>query len=235
VTSGRDDVERLLVENRFGYQRVELGQGLETRGHDRRETAEAVLPAGLAGRSVLDVGCAIGYFCFEAERRGAARVVGTELKPKRLRAALELKESFGSAVEFSDRDVLRDSSPERFDLVLALNVIHHLRDPFAALERLSALTSWRLALEFPTFADPRYQRANAAGEPKPWDLYDREPLVGVSTRGAKSTFVFAPPAIERALMELDPEPAFESVRFLPSPVGGRAIAICEKRETSPGA
>ena len=33
------------------------------------------LPASLAGLSVLDIGAWDGFFSFEAERRGAARVV----------------------------------------------------------------------------------------------------------------------------------------------------------------
>ena len=37
------------------------------------------LPASLAGKTALDVGTADGFWAFEMERRGAARVVAIDL------------------------------------------------------------------------------------------------------------------------------------------------------------
>jgi SAM-dependent methyltransferase len=227
MTASRVEVERVLAENEFQYQRIELPYGLTTAGKDRRPVADIVLPGDLAGRSVLDIGCAIGFFSFEAERRNARKVVGTELDRKRLRQATVLKSIFDSRVELELRDVLEQPPSEPFDLVLALNVIHHLSDPFAALERLAAMTAWRLALEFPTFDSPKYRRRHAF--PPGWRWED-QPLVGVMnarSRKAKK-FVFSPAAIEHSIMSHHEEPLFASIRFIPSPEAGRMIAICEK-------
>ena len=59
---------------------MDLGQGVITKGVDNTPERLSRLqwPATLAGQSVLDVGAWDGFFSFEAERRGAARVVATD-------------------------------------------------------------------------------------------------------------------------------------------------------------
>jgi len=224
VTPTRAEIERLLAEHTFQDQRVELPYGLVTSGEDRRPTAIIVMPESLAGRSVLDVGCHVGFFCFEAERRGATRVLGTEIKSERLEQAKVLKSVLESRADFEHRDVLTEPADEQFDLVLALNVIHHVTDPFAAIKALAAVTKWRLALEFPTFDDPKYRQAHQLETP---EVYNQQPLVGMAGK-RRTKLVFAPAAIEFTVRYLHAEPLFSSVQFAPSPKTGRMIAICEK-------
>lgn len=62
----------------FWFHSIDLGHGVVTPGHKdaqelAREVAALALP-DLRGRSVLDIGGWDGFFAFEAERRGAARV-----------------------------------------------------------------------------------------------------------------------------------------------------------------
>jgi tRNA (mo5U34)-methyltransferase len=62
----------------FWWHSIDLGHGVITPGHKppdvlRSELTALALP-DLQGRSVLDIGGWDGYFAFEAERRGAARV-----------------------------------------------------------------------------------------------------------------------------------------------------------------
>lgn len=221
----REEIEALLRSRRFAYHRVELPFGLHTGGEDRSQTRDIVLPPTLAGKSVLDVGSAIGYFCFEAEARGAARVLGVDLREDRHRDAALLKAIKGSNVEFQLRDVVTNPLTEAFDLVLLLNVIHHVKEPFRALRQLAAITRERLVIEFPTFADAKFRRTVEIADP---GEFNRLPLVGVSSMAARvdQTFVFAPAAIERAL--LDHDPLFARIEFLDSPMPGRVIAVCHK-------
>lgn len=221
----RADIVELLRTRRFAYQRVELPFGLHTEGEDRSQTRDIVLPRSLAGKSVLDVGSAIGYFCFEAEARGAARVLGVELREDRFRDALLLKEIKGSTAEFLRQDVVLDPLTEQFDLVLLLNVIHHLKEPFRALRQLASITRERFVIEFPTFDDAKFRKTANVAFPR---QYNRLPLVGVSSMApdVDQTFVFAPAAIERVL--LDHEPLFAHIDFRASPMPGRMIAICHK-------
>jgi tRNA (mo5U34)-methyltransferase len=140
------------------FHSIELAPGFVTPG--RADTA-AQLPRlhlpDLAGKTVLDVGAWDGFFSFEAERRGAARVVALDTFSWQPRgggtgkAGFELaRRALGSAVEDVEVDVM-DISPETlggtFDVVLFLGVLYHLRHPLLALERLRTVTRELLIVE----------------------------------------------------------------------------------------
>ena len=108
-----------------------------------------------AGLTVLDIGAWDGFFSFEAERRGAARVVAADYFSWHgpgwgSKAGFELaRQALGSKVEDVDIDVM-DLTPERigqFDVVFFLGVLYHLRHPLLALERIASVTRQRLFLE----------------------------------------------------------------------------------------
>jgi tRNA (mo5U34)-methyltransferase len=148
---------RSRVEAIRWYHTIDLGGGVVTRGVDDSPVrlARAQLPVSLHGKSVLDIGAWDGFFSFECERRGAARVVaadhfswhGTGWGTK---AGFNLaREALGSRVEDVDIDVM-DLSPERigtFDVVLFLGVLYHLRHPYLALERVASVARDYLILE----------------------------------------------------------------------------------------
>src|SRR5262245_66248727 len=104
----KERLARLLPEEQFASHRIELPYGLATAGADRSATADAIFPADLRGKSVLDVGCKYGFFCFEAARRGAARVVGLDVDPDSVRKARLLASCLSSPVEFELADVERE-------------------------------------------------------------------------------------------------------------------------------
>lgn len=142
------------------YHSIDLGNGLVTPGADNTpfRLPRIGLPPSLAGKTVLDIGAWDGFFSFEAERRGAARVVaadyyswhgvgwGTGDGKAGFRLA---KEALASTVEDVDIDVMQ-LSPERvgtFDVVLFLGVLYHVPDPLGALERVASVTRELLILE----------------------------------------------------------------------------------------
>jgi len=230
TTYSKEEIEKILREERFGYHRVNLPYGLHTRGRDRSQTRDLIFPESLAGKSVLDIGSALGYFCFEAEAKGAVRVLGVELDPERFRQACLLKKIIGSQVEFLQRDILQEPLDEQFDYVCLLNVIHHLDEPIRAIHQLAALARETLIIEFPTIEDVKFRGTTRIRFPK---RYNRMPLIGVSSKKGTSkrpdggqTFVFTPGAIIRILQ--DHRPLFGNVKILDSPVPGRKIAICRK-------
>jgi tRNA (mo5U34)-methyltransferase len=102
------------------------------------ERFATALPADLSGMSVLDVGCNAGFYAFEMKRRGAARVVGIDRDPRYLAQAELAAEVLGHRdIEFRELDVYRvDQLRERFDLVMFMGVLYHLRHPLLALDRL---------------------------------------------------------------------------------------------------
>lgn len=153
----KSQIEKILSENDFGkYHRVELPYGLAAPGQDVWERFPLVFPSSLAGMSVLDIGCAQGAFSFEAERRGA-KVLASDSNPARLKSAKAFSELLGSKVQFTDRDFLKGDVDETFDVVLALNVLHHVKDPVAALQKAAALARKYVILEFPSSKDPLYK------------------------------------------------------------------------------
>ena len=223
----KEEIEKVLREKDFEYQRVALPFGLATPGQDRSATRDLIFPSSLAGKSVLDIGCALGYFCFEAEARGAIRVVGTEVKANRLEQAMLLKEIKGSNVEFLLRDINAEPLDEEFDYVCLLNVIHHVQEPIRLLRRSAALTRERLIIEFPTFDDPRFKKETRTCFASLWNRF---PLIGVNPLPPPGeTFVFSPLALKAILSH---ERLFRSIDLVPSPTRGRAIAICVKSTAS---
>jgi len=218
------DIEKILSEHDFKYQRVNLPFGLHTPGQDRSGTLEVIFPPSLRGKSVLDVGSAIGYFCFEAEKRGASRVLGIEPNIERFNQANILKEILSSNVEFINQDVVEYRFNEQFDYVLILNVIHHLKDPISVMRCLARITLEKMIIEFPTFSDPKYRKHTSL---RFSSYYNKFPLIAVSNL-EKFTFLFTPTAIQRLL--LAHEKFFNNVKFINSPMNkGRVIAIfCKK-------
>jgi tRNA (mo5U34)-methyltransferase len=93
------------------------------------------LPADLSGRSVLDIGCNGGFYAIEMKRRGAARVLGIDTDDTYLRQARFAAQVVGADIEFAQLSVYDVAVlADRFDLVLFLGVLYHLRHPLLALD-----------------------------------------------------------------------------------------------------
>jgi tRNA (mo5U34)-methyltransferase len=94
------------------------------------------LPADLSGRSVLDIGCNAGFYSVEMKRRGAERVVGIDSDDRYLAQARLATEALGfTGVEFHKLSVYDVAAlGERFDLVIFMGVLYHLRHPLLALD-----------------------------------------------------------------------------------------------------
>ena len=120
-----------------------------------RAEADVIFSYPVAGKTVLDIGAWDGFFSFEAERRGASRVLatdwfcwsgpgwGTQAGFNFARAAL------GSRVEDREIDV-PNISPETtgmFDVVLLSGVLYHVKDPLGIIEKVAAVTRECLVIE----------------------------------------------------------------------------------------
>lgn len=140
------------------FHSIDLG-GFVTPGIKAHEIlkaeAETVFSYPVAGRSFLDVGAWDGYFSFEAERRGAARVLatdhfcwggagwGTKAGFDFARAAL------GSRIEARELDLF-DITPDAvgmFDVVLLSGVLYHVTDPLAVLRQVAKVATGCVVVE----------------------------------------------------------------------------------------
>jgi tRNA (mo5U34)-methyltransferase len=162
------------------YHTIELGDGRVTSGRfDHRPVLDRyAIPASLRGMTALDIGTAEGFFAFEMERRGAERVVATDVADpsdwdwlpqagtrgwtdgvraghvERFEYARELLDS---RVEHQLRTVY-ELSPETvgtFDLVFCGSLLLHLQDPFRALSAIRSVTSGTAIVE--TAIDPQLE------------------------------------------------------------------------------
>ncbi len=97
------------------------------------------LPDDLAGWTALDIGCNAGFYTFELARRGAT-VTALEVDEHYLAQARWAAVRFGleDAVELRQGDVydLVDTD-RRWDLVLFMGVLYHLRYPLLALDAVA--------------------------------------------------------------------------------------------------
>ena len=104
------------------HQRFELARGVYTPGASDIEWVLGVseLPPDLSGLSVLDVGTTNGGAAFEAERRGARRVVAIDIFGPHWFGFSELRDFLGSEVEYRRASAyeLAGVLDEQFDIVL---------------------------------------------------------------------------------------------------------------------
>lgn len=94
------------------------------------------LPDDLTGKSVLDIGCNAGFYSIEMKRRGAKRVLGIDSDERYLAQARLAAETLDYGdIEFAMLDVYDVAAiGEKFDLVIFMGVLYHLRHPLLALD-----------------------------------------------------------------------------------------------------
>ena len=141
------DIQAFIHEEELGYQRIALPFGLFTPGADREEVCSIAFGNDLDKKSVLDVGSYLGYFCLRALEKGAVLAHGLEVDPDKIRQANILAQIKGLSPTYDNVDVESVSFKQQYDIVLCLNVLHHLFDPIGTIRNLAQITKERLVLE----------------------------------------------------------------------------------------
>lgn len=115
----------------------------------------------VAGRSVLDLGCAEGLIALELLKAGATRAHGAEAVPSRVAAACDLCAGRPAVFFVAELETFAASPPDwllpAYDVVLLLSIAHKFQDPEAfiraAARRAAELVPIRLPA--PVVVDPR--------------------------------------------------------------------------------
>ncbi len=95
----------------------------------------SAMPQDLSGKSVLDIGCNGGFYAIEMKRRGAARVMAVDSDEAYLAQARFAAQVLDADIEFARLSVYDVGAlAERFDIVLFMGVLYHLRHPLLALD-----------------------------------------------------------------------------------------------------
>lgn len=202
-----------------GGRQTGTGKFTHTEGA-RRQSFDAFRDGSLAGRSVLDIGCAMGDMLFWYERYGATKLTGIDSNPRRLGAGQAIRDVLHSRAELIHADFLSLEGLDPHDDVLALNVIHHVADFHGFLSKAAGLARNRLIVEFPTLADEKFRKLSDIP-----DGLDDYPVIGVSGKAADQTFVFSPAALVRMISDLGDFTA--DIRL--SPMANRRIAVFSRR------
>jgi tRNA (mo5U34)-methyltransferase len=221
------------------FHRIDLGQGIFTKtesvmgeplDHPREswEVIRQCLPNDLTNKSLLDVGCNGGFYCVEAKRRGARRVMGVDGQRQHVRQALFVRKVLGLELEFR-RFSVYDLDPEtvgRFDITLALGLVYHLKHLVFALERLYDVTNELLIVE--TAIIPPEQTPESFVQPLGELKQTLHPIFYAQNPPEVKEQVFnwflPSPAALQALLQ---NTGFENVEIF-SVVRDRAVLVCRK-------
>ena len=190
---------RARIDDHRWYHTIELAPGVTTPGwFDTRPAVETVrFPSSLDRQRCLDVGTFDGFWAFEMERRGAAKVVAIDiLDPRKwdwpygsddaivrematMKAAgagFELAATtLGSSVERLELSVydLDSSTVGEFDFAYVGSLLLHLRDPVRALERVRSVVRGEVLVVDAVDPElgrvfPRRPVASLDGVGRPW-------------------------------------------------------------------
>ncbi|MEO3435191.1 TIGR04290 family methyltransferase [Inquilinus sp. CAU 1745] len=112
------------------------------------------LPEDMRGMRALDIGCNAGFYSFAMAQRGA-EVLGIDFDARYLRQARWAAEILDIGnVTFEQRSVYQLADlPGRFDVILFMGVLYHLRYPLLALDMLSSLRPGLLIFQTLTFGE----------------------------------------------------------------------------------
>lgn len=200
---------------------------------------------GISGKSVLDVGTYYGYFPYEAMQRGAARAAGVEMDDTRFAIAHRVAELNGDRYQIHHGRAEDVGFSEPFDIVLFLNVIHHVTDPVLAVANLAKLTRGHMVIEFCTVAHPAYlsEVFSPGRDDRPWTkrsvttrakarvasmtlsaLSKRLPLMAVGGEAYHRTFYFSKDAFVN-MFQLHNN-IFSRIEFVGSSTANREVAYC---------
>lgn len=137
------------------FHDLDLGHGIRTAPeHPLGDFLERLwgqvgryLPEELDGATVLDIGCNAGFYTQRLHERGA-EVLGVDHDDRYLEQARFAAEVRGYEIEYRLIDVYDlDRLERRFDYVLFMGVLYHLRYPLYALDRVARLPRRRLILQ----------------------------------------------------------------------------------------
>lgn len=126
--------------------------------------------AEAAGKSVLDLGCAEGAIALEFARAGASRIIGLEVVCPHLEVARQLFRDAGveCPAEFYCVDLDRakvEVQAQQVDVVLALAVIHKLKDPAGILRYFAEMARELVVIRMPAWGVKwRFKHERGSGE-----------------------------------------------------------------------
>jgi len=226
IVSKEDVINFLQEADLKGYQSIDLPFGLRTPGMDRSKSADIVFKDSVKNKSVLDIGCKYGYFCHDAILRGASVVKGIEISETNVEIAKRIVELWNRDIEIISGDFLGTDFNDKFDVVLLLNVLHHIISPVTIMKKISNQTNELAIIEFPTILDSHTGLSSI--KKIIYKLFFKSiPLIYLGNRKYHRLWYFSKPAFNNLVV--DQLSLFRRIKFVDSPrKSGRIMAHCWK-------
>jgi SAM-dependent methyltransferase len=173
IQERRDRIEEMWVP----YQDFD-GRG-DSKSHQKLQALRLDDLAAITGRdagapfkglSILDLGCNEGFFCVEAIRQGASRVVGIDANADFIDAARRRCPD-GTFLNTSWWDI----PDERFDVVLFLSTMHYEPNPKGLFDRIARhlKPNGTFILECGVFTDDMEHGYRVGVDPRSWRTVKR--------------------------------------------------------------
>lgn len=90
---------------------------------------QRLLPSGLKGRNILDIGCGTGDFIALSLEQGADKVCGVDISPKVIEMARNRFKAYGYRVSLEAKSLQNIELPKNtFDLITSVTVLQHIVD-----------------------------------------------------------------------------------------------------------
>lgn len=145
---------RQLGEIQPWWHDIELPFGIRTIGRDGRdlelnhnnvkwEKLKSFLK--IDGKTVIDLGCNEGFYCCEARRGGASRVVGIDVNKDRIEKARFVRD----VLDLTDVEFIQNSAYEltpdefggKFDVGFVLGLLHRVPDAYAMILKATEMAN----------------------------------------------------------------------------------------------
>lgn len=114
-----------FIKHHQYYQEYGAGRCQSVKSASRRKWESLDMPSDLDRKSVLDIGCAEGFFCCESTRHNAADVTGVDSHFAALLCAQFLASRDRLSIKYRMGVFPHLGVRKTFDYVLCLSVLHH--------------------------------------------------------------------------------------------------------------
>jgi len=194
------DIQRTLDEwKTFRYHNIVLidaeGKSVQTNGsNDPHIVLQGLdlfgFPHDFTGKTVLDIGCNLGFYSLAALARGAVKVVGIDVSCEYIQEASYVRDLLGISSEMLefralDGHQLADEG-EVFDIVINLGVLYHIENPMLFLRETAKVTGEMMILESEMLVDPTFTEyawfieKEYGNDPTNWWIYGPSCLEGMA-------------------------------------------------------
>jgi tRNA (mo5U34)-methyltransferase len=161
------ELEEMAKSVGYWWHSIDLGQGVVSKGYKTAETLqyefESLRLPDLRDKTVLDIGAWDGFFSFEAEKRGASRVVALDRDVWTTWPGKRGYDTAHKALNSKVETVLDDfmtmdvETLGTFDVVFFLGVLYHMDNPLGALRRVASLANGLAIIETHAIIIPGYE------------------------------------------------------------------------------